>query len=482
MPIAIEELRESVDEKYVGIRLNTSKVKPVHIANGLFREACEWTADTGLLHKFVFDQKANGDIPRGHELDNVIDELRDLSAIEPNIDPNDVSRFRRQLKKVVSADDGVFTGQMQSYSAAARGFLSRDTVGQDAGSFIVSWLKYINSDLLAQIQSCLQQTDDIVSLTCAPLISDEGDYWERKVEVDDLKFTSQQLGKSSRDSHWNGLNQAATTLANHLEAHPDKLFHMRLVVLFSSVVVLRHVAALESYYVKDAIVPPFLLDFGNVAGLKGASRQSYSRCRSSISRFYAYAFGQEVKRSYSVQDLANSKPPRYNDGKNAKLTEQGDTIWKLTKSSVNSRRNKFTRYGEALFDILSLNANATAIQYFKGLGARVGLIHPRTGSSAVPWFRPTPDLIELLIHCCIEPDEEPVEMQDLCNRMQERFGVLTGGGRNDEEILEKNAIYSWDRDALNDNARELAYLLVRHGFASELADGVTKVSAGGASI
>ena len=477
MSIEIKELRDSVDRAYVGIRLNTDKVKPVHIANGLFREASESIADTKLLHRFVFDQTNKGVVPKGHALDDLLEDLNDVESLESGIENSEISKFRRQLKKVVSADDGVFTGQMQSYSAASTAFLSKDTVGQDAGGFFVAWLEHIKSGLLEQIQECLESSEDVISVMCSPLLSEDNDDWERSVEVDELKFASSHLRKSAKSSHWTGLKLASETLAEHLHHQPDKLFHMRLVVSFASLVVLRHVAALESYYVKDAKLPPFLLDFGMGNGLKEASKQSYSRCRSSISRFYAYAFGQELKRTHSVQDLSKCRPPVYADGNNTKLTQQGNAIWKLKKASIGSAKNKYNAFGEAIFDMLALNANATAIQYFKGLGGRIGLLHPKKGA-AVPWFRPSPDLIELLLYCCLEPDEPPVELSELCNRFEERFGVLTGGGQNDEEILESNAIYSWDRDALSENVSNFKKLLIANGFATELADGITTVSTG----
>ena len=129
MSIAIEELMEVVDETFVGIRLNTPKVKPVHIANGLFRAVLGETNSTKLLHRFVFHQKARtGEIPAGHEIDLVMNDLLELEALEPGVESDDVAAFRRQLKRIVSADNGVFTGQMQSYSAGASSFLSRDTI------------------------------------------------------------------------------------------------------------------------------------------------------------------------------------------------------------------------------------------------------------------------------------------------------------------------------------------------------------------
>jgi hypothetical protein len=364
---------------------------------------------------------------------------------------------------------------MQSYSAGSSAFLSKDSIGQDAGEFVASWLTFVASPLREQIEACINDQTDIVSQICLPLLNDETTSFDISVDIETLKFTRSQLKGRSKSRHWRGFESAATTLGQHLETHPDKLFRLRLVVMLSSVIVMRHVASLETYYDKDKDeAPPFLLDFGVNGDLRDAAKQSYSRCTQSIARFYAFAFGQELKRTHSAEQLTKCTPPRYKEKKTSKVTAHGDTIWKLKKEAAKRSRNKFECYGEAVFDILSLYANANAISYFKNLGWRSGLIHPKSGA-AVPWFRPKQVLVELLVYCCVEPGES-LEISKLCERLWQRFGILVGGGQVDEEVLQANSIYSWDRDSLRENTIAFGQSLVDHGFATELADGVMKVS------
>jgi hypothetical protein len=476
MSIAIEELRKTVDGSFVGIRLNTTKVKPVHLANGLFRAILGKTASTRLLHRFVFHQEATGEIPPGHDLDSVISDLLDCEAIEPGIDPEKIAAFRRQLKQVVSADNGVFTGQMQSYSAGAAAFLSKDTVGQDAGGFVASWLQFIGSPLYKQIEQCLHDQTDIVSQLCQPLLTNETEPFEIFANIEDLKFTESQLRVRNKNTQWAGLEKAAETLASNLQIHPDKLFRLRMTVLFSAFVVMRHVSSLESYYDKEKSnsPPPFLLEFGFNGNLKDASKQSYSRCTQSIARFYSFAFGEVLKKTHTADQLMRCSPPRYKEGTKKKVDEQGDNVWKVKRESAKTAKNKFLLFGEAIFDILALQAEADPIRYFRGLGRRIGLLHPPNGGT-VPWFRPKHDLVELMIYSCIEPNES-LELSFLCERMYERFGILVGGGATDESVLESNGIFSWDRDSLAENSTAFSSALVDHGFATQLADGVLKVS------
>ena len=50
----VEALRVAAERDYVGFPPNTYSVKPVHIANGLFRFVHGKTYDTSLLNRFVF--------------------------------------------------------------------------------------------------------------------------------------------------------------------------------------------------------------------------------------------------------------------------------------------------------------------------------------------------------------------------------------------------------------------------------------------
>ena len=236
MSFAIEDLRTVVDKTYVGVRLNTDKVKPVHIANGLFRALLGETTSTRLIHRFVFHQKHNGEVPKGHDLDSLSAALREEGSLDPSISVEDIQEFRILLKRLVSADNGVFDKQMQSYSAGHAAFVSRDTVGQDAGEFVASWLAACESPLGPAIRSALEDDSDVLSMLCKPLLNGETTSYESNTGFSKLKFSQQALKRRGEHTMWRGMESAAITLAAQLERHPDKLF--RRTWLFRSQVLL----------------------------------------------------------------------------------------------------------------------------------------------------------------------------------------------------------------------------------------------------
>ena len=479
MTFAIENLRRIVDEEYVGVRLNTDKVKPVHIANGLFRSISGNTASTKLLHRFVFHQKASGEVPRGHDLDSLYQSMLDRDVLDESIDRDDVTEFRILLKHVVAADNGVFTGQMQSYSAGNSAFLSRDTVGQDAGEYAASWLATTRSPLHLQIRTALQDDGDVLSVLCKPLLdTDDSESYEPSTDITELRCYEKAMKGRTKHTLWKGMEDAASTLSKQLEHHPDKLLRLRMAVLFSSIVVFRHISLLEAYYDPSSGMPlPFVFDLAEPgrSPLRDAARQSYTRCTQSIARFYSFAFGEVLKRMYSAAELGRCQPPTYKEGvKKKRADEAAAELWKLKRQAAKDSQKKYRVYGEAVFDILALQSEADPIKFFRALGRRLGLLYPPQGV-AVPWFRPRQDVVELLLLCSVEPDEV-LDVRQLCQRLWERFGVLIGGGDDDEQILESHGILNWDRDSLRTNTREFCRSLSQLDFATELADGVTKVA------
>ncbi|MGE0606574.1 MAG: hypothetical protein AB7O62_05545 [Pirellulales bacterium] len=482
MSFAIEKLKTKVDREYVGIRLNTEKVKPVHIANGLFRSTLGAIPSTQLLYRFVFHQTQKGVVPRGHDIDSLLAALRSSDAIGQGVTTENVKDFRIALKRLLSADNAVYDKQMQSYSTGHKSFVTKDTVGQDAGEFIGSWLARIKSPLAAGIRSALECDADVLSMLCKPLVSNGADKpvdYETDINVAKLKCSQQMLKGRERHALWKGMESAATTLSKHMGIHPDKLFRLRMAVMFSSLVVLRHITLLESYYESSSTRTPLplLIDFGRESGprLCHAAKQSFARCIQSIARFYASAFGEELKKLYSAAELLKLRTPTYKEGQKKKRDDEAASeIWNSKRQAASDSRDKYRLFGEAVYDILAIQAESDPIKYFRGLGRRIGLLYPPNGV-AIPWFAARQDLLEMLVYCAIEPGEV-ILVPQLCRRLWERFGIVIGGMDEDESLLESHSILNWDRDSLRGNCESFSDSLVRLNLATELADGVMKVA------
>lgn len=476
--LAIESIRTSVDHKYVGLSPDTRSIKPVHIANGLFRTLTGKTYDTEMLNRFVVSQKHDGEIPKGHDLPTIYQWLAENGRIDSReVKEDNLKRFRVLLKKVVNADDGVYLHKdlMESYSSGYIGFVTRDRIAQSAGEFFGTWLMKRNSPLANCIRDSLQQPDDPISILGFPLLDDEPRDFVPKIDFEEVEFFRASLPDQARDL-WNGLEEAAATLSKHLQLHPNKLLRLRLAVLFASFVVIRHLTTLEACYVpsREKAIPPFLLDFSEKESepVARASLMSYTHACQSISRFYAWAFGEHLRSQYGTLEAIEAEGvPTY---KRAQPKEEWQELWQIALNEARGSDQPFLACGQTLYHILASEAEGDPIRYLRQLGHRSGFMWPPENFQPAKRFVLQQDMLEVLIRESVEPGHT-IDMLELQRRLWRRFGVVIGGRPKDQQLLLEAGIYQADGSALRLNRERFAARLSSLDFARLLADGVMQV-------
>jgi hypothetical protein len=477
MPINVEVERENIEEKWIGFSPSSNSVKPAHIANGLFRTVLDATFDTQLLHRFVFSQTKEGEVPKGHDIDTIYERLiKEHKIDESDVTKDTLGRLRILLKKVVGADDAVFTGAMQSYSAGFSSFVAKDTIAQDGGELIAAWFQRKSPLLHTLVKDSLLSDNDTITRMCIPLLSNKSAVYNSSFDFDDVRFLNTPLPQPI-DDLWKGLAEAATTLAEHVETHPNKLLRLRLIVLFASFVLIRELSWLEAMYVPGAekSLQPILLDFStsNASAISQASEVTYTRICQSIARFYAWAFGEQLRMSFTLDDLRREQTPVYKK----RSTPEMEEVWRMASLEAEEGLEDFTVYGQALYDILAQEAEGNPVGYLRQLGSRIGLLTPPANFFPTKRFRLQQDLLETLVRGAIHPGEV-LDMPSLQDRFWLRYGLVIGGRPIDERRLLEAGIYQADTDALQENRQHFASRLGALDFASLLADGVLQIEVG----
>ncbi|WP_420640463.1 hypothetical protein [Candidatus Leptofilum sp.] len=482
MPFRIEEERErEIERKLIGFGANTRSVKPVHIANGLFRAITHHTTNTELLNRVTFWQKENGQVPKGHEHEIILERLTKKKSVDQEINGSDLARFRLMLKGILNADEGVYMhrDRMESYSAGFKDFVSEDRIAQDGGEFFAEWLNRHRSPLVSYIQTSLETQDDVITNLCSPLLSAETKAYVPAINPSEVTFFAQyeRLPETPK-ALWDSLAHSSQILHKHITRHPNKLFGLRLVTLFASFTLIRYLTSLESIYVpnnKNQIVP-FLLDFSdNSSGpIARASAMSYILSCQSISRFYAWAFGEilRTKYRYTVDQILNESPPLY---RGKELSEDAQEIWQLALNEMNQSNAPFYVCGQAMYDIMAREAEGNPITYLRQLGHRSGLLWPPINTQPTKRFALQQDMLEVLIRGVIEPGES-ISLSALQKRFWHHYGIIIGGGVDDEDLLVNAGIYQADKTALTENRDEFATRLSGLDLGHMLADGVFQVT------
>lgn len=484
--IYLTDIRTNVDKLYVGFNPNTSSIKPVHIANGVFITIAGVRANTNAIHKLSYVSKKDGKVPVGNELDSVVQMLKDKDAIDNDIEKEELAHLRYLMQRLLSADNGVFPTE-QSYTAGSRMFITApDRQHESAGIFIGGLLKRYCPEISKHISDLLNRKDDQISLLFYPVGDTDGDYtlFEETI-CDELKLFADMPPKLRE--FIDSIKSASITLCNHLKEHTNKLAQLRIFILFCNFTIIRYLLLLEGFY-DGAKAKPILADFSKngYSSISSASIMSYTQIHRAISRFYTWGFEEELKK-YEIKELLSMTTPIYKKGKPEKkeIYEEKHRLWEIAhEEAKNTDSEDEIRkiYANTIYDMLALDASANPIKYMRTLGVNSGILYPPTNLHPNKRFLFSQDMIEMLLRSCVEPNQT-LSSGELRKRLWDRFGIIVGGREIDVQILrESGFIAQIDEDSLNSNFSNFAQLLSGMNFAEIMADGILQINLGGTKL
>lgn len=488
----IKTTRDSIETRYIGFSPNTTRVKPVHLANGMFRVLLCARYDTSRLFRFIYSTLKDGSTLPGCETATIYEQLVAAHAIQADRQQPDilshVHALRKHLFSIVSADRAVYVGsvprtatqsidRMDSYSAGAAPFVSHDRIGQDGGEFLAAWLQRDAPSFASVVRAALTQLDDPITILAAPLL----DETTASSYVPDVSTTI-ALGDACPASLQHAmrcLGATAECLAGHLAVHPNKLARLRMSMLLGSLLLIRYLADLEHLWEPGSqrARPIFLLDCSTGDGdpVRAASQRSYMLICQSVTRFYSWMFAEHL-RSYAIDDLMQQMPS-YAGKKRPADRQTIEEIWQAATEDQHDAADPYRIYGQAVYDILALLAEATPVLYMRHLGIRCGLFWPPYNLQPTKQLAVRQDLLEVLIRS-VARQGDVLTLDVLQERLWQSFGVIIGGRPEDLELLIRQGIYQADSQALEQNQAAFVRRLQDLSFARLLADGVLEVQVG----
>lgn len=485
----IKTTRDAIERQYIGFSPNTTNVKPAHLANGMFRVLLQARYDTNRLFRFVYMTLKDGSPLLGSEPQTIYDQIIDGQHIDAaEVSVEQVGALRASLRKIVSADKAVYVGKaprtatqaldrMDSYSAGFASFVSSDRIGQDGGEFLASWLQRDAPTFTAVYREALNQGDDPITILAMPLLDTE------TTSTHTVDFsTTIGLNDTCPPELRHGmarLGAAAERLAGHLRAHTNKLARLRMGMLLSSFLLVRYLADLEHLYRPDTARgrPIFLLDFSTSDDdpIRAASQRSYVFLCQTVTRFYTWMFAQYLTEQFPLDTLIEN--PSYSGKKKTADLQVIAEIWQGAVEEQPDAENPYHVYGQAVYDILALLAEATPVQYLRQIGIRCGLFWPPYNLQPTKHMALRQDMLEVLIRS-VAGQGDVLTLNDLQDRLWESFGIVIGGRPNDLDSLINAGIYQADSQALEQNQAAFVRHLRDLSFARLLADGVLEVQIG----
>ena len=171
----LSKFRKEVDDKYVGISPNSSSVKPVHISSGAFRAIFGEYKESTELKRLALVCDAKGKV-HGNPLEDVYQELIDSEKLDESIDKESLESLRNVIQKLISADKAVYVvdrldGNMISYTAGSKHFITKKSIFEDAGELIAEIIKEQCPSLTQTIKDTLADSTDPITILFDPVIA-----------------------------------------------------------------------------------------------------------------------------------------------------------------------------------------------------------------------------------------------------------------------------------------------------------------------
>lgn len=489
--IYLRDARKAVDKVYVGFTPNGSSIKPVHIAGGSLR--CIYGAynRTKNIKRMALVSDAKGNIPAGNEADTIYKLLSENEKIEDNISENSLESMRNVMQRLLSVDKGVYVVKglkdgMISYSAGSKYFLTSRAMYEDAGEFIGSIIRAYCPDLADYVKTVLDAGNDPITLLFEPVLEADMEIFADQNQHEDLP-TFKNMNESTR---WfvKGIRDGGNCLLDNFRHHPNPLTQLRLFNFFCIVNLIRYMTMLEAFYCGES-TRPILMDFsGKSPGFSSVARMSemsYTQMYKSINRFYAWGYAKWLnEQGYTKDDLLESETPIYEKGKSVSKSSKDelDALWLLAKERASKANGEdvFLEFGEAMYDMLALEASSHPITYIRALGTSSGMLYPPDKLHPNKRFVISQDILEMLLRSCVD-SSEVISGREIRERLWNRFGIIVGGSQFEMQILQLGGmILQTDEDALEENFSSFAATLESMDFAEVMADGILQIRMGGA--
>lgn len=500
MPYAIGEVLNSVYDDDVGWRPASGSIKPVHVANGLFR------ALTGKYYNItrvveVIAWEKGGEPIEDRTVDRLLDRYGDVfSAFRGR--PDRLGATRVFLRGILAADGAVFPSADQScLTLASSLMISRSNSDRGIGDFAAQLLGDVSDpgSLAHAVRAALdpEGLEDPLTTAAWPLLPES---------TSARSLTLQGPVPALSQRHALGivaaLRQAARDLATHEAAQGNRLRTLERAVYVAVAGTLAHAQAISASGDLSARVPALLAaESPKGSELSAASELSLDLIYRGFEEWLAVRLAGRIQAGQPLATDGDALPRNPSGSEAEAILEDvrgaGRGHLPPDRATVQAR---LAAYKEALHlergNIPSALARALVSSYLteyvsggpqpflQGLGRRAGILYPYfQGRSKEKRLRPNVRVLDALVRACV-PAGELLPLQEFLEMLWMRFGIIVGGRVSTEptdlDLLSSSSLHV-DPSALSANVENFVDQLTQIGLARRHADNVTFVGDGYAS-
>lgn len=503
----ITRVLDTVYETKVGWNPSTGAIKPVHIANGLFRELTNRYYDTEDVVAFAVPGK-KGEAPmHARTFEAMVlncDDPRFKEFAAPSFKPR-FERLREAVRGVLAADKAVFPrADGSALTLTCPQMISADEMDKRVGKFMASLLRGPEADGVGALARVMlkQMGDgapqDPISYLVWPLLRGEP---KRRLERDAARcliFDARPLARFAEH-----LVAASDALAAHEDAQGNRLATLQRGVQFVCLAVLAHAQALASGGRLERRTPLLLVP----AAVKGsrlarASELSLLRYYEAFEAWLGLQLGERIRKAQAVSMVRDNKHPSPAQPAPDTVHRASVKAWLKTFADEKGEppdadlvENRMALFEEALAehgrdnvgDVLGTTlASCYCDEYrgggprpfLQGIGKQVGLVFPHgAGRSQEKRVRPSVQTLDVLVKACT-PTDRSIPMDEFLLNLWNRFGIVVQGDLAEEATVHErlfDAGIDVSPTDLKENREALIEHLVDIGLARRYPDNIAYV-------
>jgi hypothetical protein len=475
--------------KHIGYEPISNQIKPVHIANGLFRLVLGEEYDIKSLNewskRFSQQKEINSAEKIKKDYIDVIDEEMTLEEI---------NELRYFLELIFNADNAVTPSvKFSTLTIASKTQVTKEVQNEfGIPRFLYRILNAkvdgMPSPCIDIIKSHLNNENDEISRISQPLVSiDSASKKKISIEEKDIELSGIELR----------IRQAFDNLALNDKENGNKLLSLERIVLFSCFATILHLSSrildISDKYCEDDRIPLLFDADGSLQAIKYASQETLLLARLGIEEYFEkvleaiFRYEQyhiltkdEILKRIDETPLAESSRKK----KKATEDEKREDYKNLFLGFYEQSQNPFDAIVKATRFLLFSDVYSTDPSGFiSSLGGKIGLLAPRAGGGGRKRYSPDPIILEIIILSLLKKGEK-VRLTDFAKRLWMQFGIIIGA--NPEEDMERLGKWNISQNIPGDlagslalNAEKIADLYISMGYGKRYADGVTMLSISG---
>lgn len=471
----------------IGYRPLSNRIKPVHIANGLFREILQESYSLKDINVLSKRFKTGKEIfPASYIKENFSSYLDDDMSLE------EINELRGFIEMLLDADKAV-TPELKF---TALTISSKYLVGAEVqNEFKIPQFIYrilnteVNNEVspaINIIKYLLKDESDEITKFINPLLSSPKSNVRNRVEINSEELTGIELQ----------IRKGFDLLIENSKNNTNKLAFLQRIITFACFATLYHLSSKildlkENERVYNKV--PMVFD-GNQGDetIKVASQESLLLIKLNIESYYEKVLEDILRKNFSL----NSVDDVINHINEFSFPEKKKMKGKELKEEISSHeelKNLFIGYYNQTKDLLESYARAIRIIMFSkvisssdpsesyiALGSKIGLLFGRATKKSNKRFVPTPEILEIILLSFLN-ENESLTLSEFGNKLWEKYGIIIGANPNEDfqhlKYWGLSEHIPGDLHAsLAKNADIIAETLISMGYAKRYADGVIILS------